>query len=294
MTKTSFAKGVLLCQLAAFGAAAFFLLYQSATTDTEPLLAAYALFCFAWIAAVFLALPYYRRFRLSQCSAKNITLLFVLAFASLLGNASIVIALDSLPASSAHLLQRSETLFAVLIGLIFLKEGASTILAIAVFLFCLGIVAIHQDPVNVSGDLPPLAAGLLSAFCFAVMQAATKVLLAEFNAHLINAFRLMLLVMVITFFEPSMLKDLSDLPTKTLAAFALAALVGPVMARVAYMNAAYHIGVARAALFASVSPIFTLLLQFLIFGITLNQNQFIGSTLLLIAVSLPLLAKSRK
>ena len=78
------------------------------------------------------------------------------------------------------------------------------------------------------------------------MQAATKVLLAEFNAHLINAFRLMLLVMVITFFEPSMLKDLSDLPTKTLAAFALAALVGPVMARVAYMNAAYHIGVARA------------------------------------------------
>ena len=199
MTKTSFAKGVLLCQLAAFGAAAFFLLYQSATTDTEPLLAAYALFCFAWIAAVFLALPYYRRFRLSQCSAKNITLLFVLAFASLLGNASIVIALDSLPASSAHLLQRSETLFAVLIGLIFLKEGASTILAIAVFLFCLGIVAIHQDPVNVSGDLPPLAAGLLSAFCFAVMQAATKVLLAEFNAHLINAFRLMLLVMVITF-----------------------------------------------------------------------------------------------
>ena len=146
-----------------------------------------------------LALPYYRRFRLSQCSAKNITLLFVLAFASLLGNASIVIALDSLPASSAHLLQRSETLFAVLIGLIFLKEGASTILAIAVFLFCLGIVAIHQDPVNVSGDLPPLAAGLLSAFCFAVMQAATKVLLAEFNAHLINAFRLMLLVMVITF-----------------------------------------------------------------------------------------------
>ncbi len=294
MFKTSFVKGVLLCQLTAISGSAFFPLYQSASAHTTPLLAAYALFCFAWMASIFLAVPYYHRLRYIQFTRKHVVLFLVVGIASLLGNASIVLALNELPASSAHLLQRSETLFAVFIGLFLFKEGGGLMLGISVILFSLGVLSIHQDPTRISGNFLPLAAGITSAFCFAIMQAATRLLLSNFNAHLINVFRLTLLVLTMSILNPSILKTMYEFPADVLTAFALAALCGPVMSRVSYMNAAYHIGVARAALFASTSPIFTLLLQFLIFGVVLSIGQLLGSVLLLIAVLLPIITQKTR
>lgn len=290
----SFFRGVALTQLAALGGGLFFVFFQRSVQTVPPLLAAYTVFIFAFFYSALPSLPQLFRSAKSEWSKKNIALIGGLALTALVGNTAIGIALQSLPPSSAHLLQRSETLFTLLIGVYFLREGGVRVLIVAAVFFSLGVYVLYDNQRQTTPPaaltLLPFLMGMLSAFCFALMQTFSRQLLPTFNAHLINSVRLLALVICLTIFYPPLARDLVNMPLATLQILAIAAFVGPFIGRVSYINAAYHIGIARAALIASVSPIYTMGLQYLISDITVNRAQVLGSAFLIVAVSLPIIA----
>lgn len=289
-----FVKGLLLTQLASLGGASFFLLYKTASAGISPLLAAFGVFTFALMFSIAPSARHARRMpsRAALRSPRVIALIIALAACALVGNWGIAISLQTLPPSSAHLLQRSETLFTILIGICFFRESGGRLLLIASVFLCGGIWALSRSAppsIAVQVGALPYVMGIVSAISFACMQTFTRMLLDYFNAHLVNALRLSVLVIGMSVLYPPLVRDLVTMPTTPLLLLAAAAFVGPFIGRVSYMNAGYAIGIGRAALFASVSPVYTMILQYLFLDIIATPLQLLGSLLLLIAVSLPII-----
>ena len=290
ITISSNTKGLLLTQLSAAAAAAFFLLFQDASRGTTPLISVYALFVFAFLFSLPTNAYYLKRLKNVQWRGMHFILLALIALCTFVGNVGIVKTLEFLPPSEAHLIQRSETIFSILIGILILREGGGWILFFSSLLFSLGVYNLYLSTTSGAMTIDsifPFLTALLSALSFAVMQTASKLLMSTINAHLINIIRLFVAIMSMSILHPLVIEGFISLPYHALQNFAIAAFVGPFMARIAYMYAGYLIGISRTALFTSTSPVYTLFLQIAILGYALNAQQIIGSILLLLAVSLP-------
>lgn len=283
----------MLTQLASLGGGLFFLLYKTAGESVRPLLAAYGVFGFALLCSLLPSIHYWRRLPQSIWTPRVIGLVVALALCALVGNWGIAVSLQSLPPSSSHLLQRSETLFTILIGICFFRETGVRVLLVATVFLCGGVWVLYRSqPVGVADSVGtlPFVMGLVSAVSFACMQTFTRMLLDYLNAHLVNTLRLCVLVVGMSVLYPPLFVELAATPLHSLGLLAAAAFVGPFMGRVAYMNAGYCIGIGRAALFASASPVYTMVLQYIFLGIAATAMQLVGSLFLLVAVSLPIIA----
>lgn len=288
----SLIKGILLSQFAALGGSIFFILYQKGCDGIEPIIGAYTVFVFAFLFNIYPSKKHFFSIDKSILTKKYIIMIALVCLSALVGNVSAAYALQFFPPSSVHLIQRSETIFAILLGIFFLKEGDIKILLVSMILFCCGLyfLYIHENEASHNNvNFTPFIMGLLSAISFAVMQASTRVLLDKIDALLINSVRLFLLVVLMSILHPTIIVKSLAIPADNLLYLAIAAFVGPFLARVAYMNAAGALGVARAALLASSSPIMTLILQTIIIGLSVTFYQLFGSIILLIAVSFPIL-----
>ena len=258
-------------------------------------LTAFLLFLFALIYSI--PMSAHRLMQLDRYlfNARAAFLISAIAMFALFGNALIAYSLLSMPPSSAHLIQRSETIFTILLGVMFLKERGLLALSLSILLFSVGLYVMNQSAFEqFDAELFPLLAAIGSALCFTAMQGLARMLLPVMSSHVINTARLLLLVIALSFLFPDLLNQLRVLPREAFIQCALAAFFGPFIGRLAYMNASRYIGIAKTALSASLSPIYTLVLQILLTSIVITANQWIGSFLLILAVSLPALTKACK
>ncbi len=288
----SFVRGVLLSQVAALGGSVFFIFYQKGCDGIPPIVGAYTVFLLAFLFNILPSKKHFLAIDKTIWQKKYVVMMVLVCVSALVGNTSAATALQYFPPSSVHLIQRSETIFAILIGICFLKEGHFKIFLVSIFLFCCGLYFLYaheNEQTNHTVNLTPFFMALLSAVCFAIMQAATRVLLYKVDALFINSVRLLLLVVVMSVINPSLIQAVFAMPIYNLLFLAIAAFVGPFIARVAYMNAAGILGVARAALFASTSPVITLVLQTIFVGLAVTSYQLLGSFILLVAVSFPII-----
>ncbi len=282
--------GVLLTQLSGLCAALFFILFQSAVSGINPLIAVLVLFSFAAVFSVVFASVRRKKPWLKKWDKRAWLMLLGLAIAAPVGNVTMAISLSSTLASNVHLFQRTETIFAVLIGILVFSEKGITVLVGATLLFIIGIVTLNSDS-TASITMISVLAGLLSGLSFATMQAFIAKLLPYASANFINALRLIASVMALLLIMPNVTSQIVQLPIEVFFVLALCGLIGPVVGRILYTYATRNIGIARAALFGSTSPIFTLILQTIVYGNQVSIHQIVGSIILLVAVTLPFIVR---
>lgn len=283
-------KGVVLSQLAALGGSVFFIFYQKGGADIAVGQAAYIIFVFACFFNSLISGHHFVGYQWRALSKKCWLLLLVVSVAALVGNMAAASALKELPPSSVHLVQRAETIFSILIGIYFLKEGNLKTFILSMLLFGLGVYFLYAHDKQTSDaavSLQPYFMGIVSAVAFAIMQSATRILLGEMSAALVNNIRLLVAVVAISAVQPDYIFMAMAMPLEQLGYLLVGAVAGPFLARIAYMKAAYHVGVATAALLASTSPVMTLAIQTVFLGLAVSDYQLLGSAILLVAVSLP-------
>lgn len=276
--KFNMVRSYLMLVLSALMASFFALTFRQLSTQAGSVNAVILLYLFATV----LSAPGFIWEKSWKKSISKPAWLFIglICISSIMGNYFNSIALQYINPSASQMIQRTDIFFGFAYGIIFFKNKIRFSIVIGVLLCVLGLSIMYQDFFRAQIPLIAMSAGVLTAFSFATMQFCTKIIIKEVSPNTINFWRLLIssfFLMVVLF------NNKLELTLQITLLAALAAFLGPFAVRLLINHAVKHAPFAAINLFLSLSPVFTLGLQYIFLNITASTNELIGSALVMTA-----------
>ncbi len=195
-----------------------------------------------------------------------------------------------LSASVAVFVSRTEGILIIIFAGIFLKERLGFKVLLAAFIAVVGIILIDQTDLSLEASLSgsaDLRRGIIFIVASAVMFAGGEIFarnaIDTWDPQIFTLIRNLLMLPVFLAFamlsETKLIWDLKAIGWSTLAA-----VCGPVGARILYLNCIRHIPVSHAAVMTNSEPIFGFILGFLVFADRPSMGQIAGATLIVAAI----------
>lgn len=284
------ARGVVLSLSAAFWAALFLIPYQAAV-ERAPRGSVMAGMLLA--AAVFnqvIALVTERR-RAFAFDGPALEMAGVLTVGTVLGNASIALALPAIGPGMTSVVMKAQVLITPLLSLWILSERASARLWLGGALALLGF-GIPQ----VVGGATVIDVGYLwamaSAWVFAAMQVLTRRRIHQIRVAPVNALRLWLSVALLLALPARFGGgSLVDLDQTTWGLAAAAGVLGPGISRLCLMTSVRYVTASTTALLSLVGPVFAFVLGWIAFEDVPSVAECVGAVLILAGILWPMLER---
>ena len=230
------------------------------------------------------------QFSKMKLDKKFIFFILILAVCTILGNLLFLFSIQQISPGIAQLTQRTEIIFVLYLSWFFLKEKVSFRVNIAVLVIFLGISILKWDSSNLSqfiAGLFPIFLAILSGFFFACMQLLIQEAVKKFTPAFVNIWRLgvtlCLLFVLLLIFLPN-LQSIFNPNSKVLLWAAIAAFLGPFMARLFYSYACQILPVSKIVLLTPLAAIFTLFFQWILLGIGASLIEITGSAIVLVGI----------
>ena len=220
------------------------------------------------------------QFSKMKLDKKFIFFILLLALCTILGNLLFLFSIQQISPGIAQLTQRTEIIFVLYLSWFFLKEKVSFRVNLAVLVIFFGISILKWDSANISQfitGLLPIFFAILSGFFFACMQLVIQEAVKKFTPAFINIWRLgvtlWLLFVFLLIFLPN-LQSVFNPNSAVLFWAAIAAFLGPFMARLFYSYACQILPVSKIVLLTTLAAIFTLFFQWTLLGIRVSLKKF--------------------
>ncbi len=273
----------------AIGTAGYLLCYQQATSYGErSSIVLTLLFCSALLnSGLTLA-------RIRQTPRPNrswVLSAFVLATMTIGGSVTLAAALPRLGAGVASTLLQLQVFFVALGAWVFLRErvGLGLLLGAAMAAGGVAVYALPgSDAAKISSLGVILALGTVASF--SGMLVWTRAVIRDLDPISLNAGRLWVATVAMALW-PGAFRGALEMPWQGVALAAGAAAGGPFIARISVMYSLRYIDAAKAKLWSMLTPVFTFLLVFLVFGTIPSAAEVIGGTLIVSGVFLPTLVR---
>ena len=272
-------------------AALFVVPFKLATGEHHGIGAAFGLMLFA---ASISSVPLVRSLRglPKERFKASMVLAVQMALFGSVGNLSQGLAMERLQPAVAASIFQMQILAVATVGWFWLKESLKTTAWLGIILALIGLW-VMREPItseSISFELGDNSVGiliaLLSASSFGLMDVAIRGKVHVSSPTLSNALRLWLTALLLAFY-PGALEQFFQMEWSQRFYLMLAALLGPTCARLLIIAAAKHLPAAENSLYQQLRPIFALPIVGLWLGTWPNTRELIGSSLLLLGVSLP-------
>lgn len=194
-------------------------------------------------------------------------------------------------AAVGSFLVRIETVFILILSVIFLGERLRRREIIAALIILSGAFVIAEaEPGKIfvslkTGEASGIALILISALAFAMTEFFSKKIAANitpFNLVLIRNTALGFIFGITGLFLDSLETPAAD----TYGIIVASAISGPILARLLFMNALRRTDLGKASLFGQIEPFFAALLSFFVLGDVPNVSQWIGGILIIAGCAL--------
>ncbi len=212
-----------------------------------------------------------------------------LAVMTVAGNISLGVALEELGPGVASTMMQLQIFFIAIGAWIFLRERVSVPLALGALLAVGGFVSFAL-PSSSSASLPGigLLCGVITALSFSGMMIWTRAVIRDLDPVSLNAGRLWVGVIAMSFW-PGLIAKVLAMPIDAWLLSIAAAGLGPFVGRLCVMYSLRFISAAETKLWGMLSPIFAFLFVFLLYGQAPSTREIVGGALIVSGVLLPTL-----
>lgn len=205
---------------------------------------------------------------------------------SLTGNASSAAAITELSASVVSVLMRTEVILVAILGWLFIGERVPLPFWLGVVLAGGGIWMVQDPSVPGSGNTTlGLLYGLGAAGSFAIMGVLTRKFVDRIDLVALNATRLWISVGFWFVINGPRLPE--DLSWTVIGWAALAAFIGPFLARLGLMFSARTLEARTTSMINLTGPVWSVVFAAIFLREVLTRNEIVGGLVILVGVSLP-------
>lgn len=231
------------------------------------------------------------RYLKSDGTKRRATLSFAwkLGLAAGLGNLAQGYAFDTIHPGVAATFIQLNALFVAVLGVFWLKESLRAVTGVGIFLALLGIVLAQWPAVSGQFDWSwGIFWAVLAAFAFSIMDLLSRRDSRGADSVVTNVLRAWVAVFLLAL-VPGVLRQFLGMGEREIAACALAALLGPGLARGLLISASRELPAAESALLQQLLPPLALPLTSFVFGFWPTKWEWWGSAFVGAGVMLPLL-----
>jgi len=223
-----------------------------------------------------------------------VVLSMLLALCTVAGNIGVAGSLARVEPAITSVVLQTQIIFVALAELALLRVRITGSLMLGALLALIGFTVMQAPWAMASaGDVPGTMWALLAALVFALMLVLTRRVIAVIDPLTVNALRLWMAVALMAAW-PGQIAGVIALDLRVWLLVAAAALCGPTISRLMLMQSVRHISASQTKLITLVSPLFALLLGWLVFGVLPSAREMLGGCILLCGVALPLLQMRRE
>ncbi len=214
------------------------------------------------------------------------------ALLTLWGNWASAKSIVYLPPAMVSLFMRSEVVFITLLAWTMLGEKAGLNFWLGCILVGFGLWIMQPPTTLAEGWLRGMGFAILAAAVFALMAVFTRKYIVVIDTMVVNSIRLWLAVVIwIPFGEG--VTGITELSPELFLYVGLAALLGPVVGRVTFMNSSQYLEARLSALIVSGAPVCTLVLGIIFLNDWPESRQLTGGAMMLGGILIILLRSSK-
>lgn len=218
----------------------------------------------------------------------TIIVAFSFAILSVVGNFVNGLSLREIDPAITVVIQRTQVIMVIFMGWFFLREKikASTITGALLAISGIVIISLSGEAIRM-GHLSGVCYALVGAICFSSVQIIVKYFIDQINPISVNVIRLLFGVIILAMF-PGNIQGLFEIEADVWKLIVLAAFGGTTISRICSMYALKHIPVSKATVLSMLTPIFTLIISWIIWIDFPSKMEIIGGTVILIGIAFPL------
>lgn len=223
----------------------------------------------------------------------------VLGLLTISGNIGAALALIYVGAGVTSIVQQTQILFVAVGGYVLLGEYISRRFAFGAAIVLAGIVLIQLSSHGIQGGVDSamntfgILGAVLSAVSFAAMHIMTRKVINRIQPVTVNAVRLWISVAILLSL-PGNTDAMRHLDGQIWLLCAVAAFVGPFLARIGLMFAVKYISASHVTLITLVTPVFAFTLDFAILGTRPTLWHLLGCAIVMFGVGIPILELIRR
>ncbi|MBI4402550.1 MAG: DMT family transporter [Deltaproteobacteria bacterium] len=243
--------------------------------------------CFVMVLSVLFLLPFLPfESKIRPISRKALFFLLLHSGCAVFGTWAFWTGLKEMNPAAASFINRTETLVTILLAVVILKERLSWWLLIATAVVVCGLTVMSLPSLG-SFQKPQAGFWLVvaSSFGWGMAEVFSKIAIQYFTPLRFTFWRNVLVT--IPFVVVAMARSSVPMPEgNVLAIVAAASFLGPVMARMFYMQALKRMDVSLASIFGQTQPIFTAFFALLILHSWPRPNEWVGGFLIVFGCTL--------
>lgn len=277
-------KGFLFALMGSISTALFFIPYKAAIATTDPTTFLFAVFIVGACGSCILHAGDILRFR-SKSPKKLLGGSMLFALFSVIGSYAVGQSMQGLDPSIAAVINCTQVVFLLLIGRFVLREILSKNFGIGCAVAGCGFLYMVSmgHHVHMMSDIHFYMWGVLSAICLALSALVQKKIVNDVCIPTLNTMRLAIGVVLLSTI-PGIITRVLLLSYDVWLYAIFAAAFGTILSRIFFMLALRHMSMSKYSLFPFITPIITLLLSFLAFGIAPSIHQVAGSIIIIAGV----------
>lgn len=214
----------------------------------------------------------------------------IIAVCTVIGNVAVVGALRHTPAAVVSVVFQIQIFMIAGLERIMLAHRMQASMLIGAILAVAGIVVMNSDGLSLQADAGHwlgISMALIAAATFAVMLVVTRHAIERISILQVNLLRLWLAAVTLLLL-PGIASDVLNCSLRTWLLAGGAGIAGLVLGRLSLMHAVRFIPATTTKLLTLTTPVFALLLAWLLQGNIPELHALIGSAIILGGVALPL------
>jgi drug/metabolite transporter (DMT)-like permease len=215
-------------------------------------------------------------------------LAFALSFLTLAGNELAVEAVRRISAPLTSVLQQTQVLFVALLGRAILGERVTLRFWLGAIVAAAGLYLIHGAPSgSAETDRLGMSLAVGAAVCWGLMAVYTRKYIHRIRPVAVNALRLW--ISIALWFAVHLRLPTLPIRWDFIMYCALAGAFGPYLSRTALMHALAYISPTKTTLIGLLTPAFTIVPSFFVFGTVPTVRELAGSLIMIAGVAIPVL-----
>jgi drug/metabolite transporter (DMT)-like permease len=214
------------------------------------------------------------------------------AVLTLVGNSASAAAIGVLSAPLVSVLLRTDVILVAALGWVLLGERVTGRFWLGAGLAVVGLWVAQSPGATGAADPVGLLLALLAALSFSAMGILTRRYIRQVDPIALNATRLWMSVGLWFATEGLHLPD--DLTPQVIGYAALAALIGPGIARICLMLSARDLEARMTAMVGITGPLWAVVFAWVFLGTLPQQGQLIGGGIIFIGVALPVIQRGSR
>lgn len=214
--------------------------------------------------------------------------LIYVTLSTMFGNYLVANAIRFVNPGMVQVLQRADVFFGALLGKYFFQEPLTKKLGLCILIAILGVFVMRFNVIqgsSLSGSWLDYSLILAGTFFYALTQTYAKKVVFEVDPNALNAYRLVLSVVVLWFLFPFF--PPADLTAPVVLLLGMGSgFFGPFATRSLLFYGVKYLELTKVFFLVTTTPIVTMALQAILYQELVTLNEFFGSLIVLLAVLL--------